>query len=69
MWSIDALWPATTAIIGVYDHPPPEDTPISSVYVAPETANEQLWTRAAFKAGRDITRGRDWIHSHIPGLG
>lgn len=57
-----ALWPATNAIIGVYEQPPPDVAGLEAVYVPRELYERDLFTREAFKAARAATRLNDWLH-------
>jgi hypothetical protein len=66
VWSVDALWPATTAIVGVYDHPPPDGSGLSSTYLSPETIEQSLWQRELVKTAEALTRARDKIQSWLP---
>lgn len=56
-----ALWPNTEAVIGVYDHPPPEDSGIDYVLLPAEVTDDQLWSREAVKTALALTSLKDRV--------
>lgn len=61
MWYVDALWPATTAVLGVYDHPSDSEH-VSSVYLDPENpALSDFYGRQGIRTAKALTRAKDYL--------
>lgn len=58
---MDTLWPASTAVLGIYDHPAPDGSGITSTLVERSPATEDFYTRQALKTARALTRVKDYL--------
>lgn len=57
-----ALWPAKTAIIGVYDEPPdPDQDVIDAIVIDTEEINQDFLNRELLKTARKLTEIKDWL--------
>lgn len=61
-----ALWPLQEAIVGVYDHPPPEGAGVDFTYVDTDALADDQLNRELLKTARAATRLKDWWASLIP---
>lgn len=53
-------------MVGVYDHPPPDGSGLSSYYYSPEDISSGLFDRELVRTAELITRIRDRIHDLLP---
>lgn len=58
---MDALWPATTAVVGVYDEPPPEGGGLSAVELEEGPLTEDFFTAQGLKTAKKMTELKDYL--------
>lgn len=67
MWRVATLWPNGEAVIGVYDHPPPEGAGIDVIEIDRHgPAAEDFFSREGIKTAEALTKLKDRIRGFLP---
>lgn len=62
-----ALWPATTAVVGVYEEPPPEGQDVIEAVAITEQLEDDQLNRQLVRAAKALTKAKDLLNGLVPG--
>ena len=67
MWVVTPLWPSAEAVIGVYDHPPPDEPALDSIAIDRDSpVLDDFFNREALKTAIALTKLKDRVRGWIP---
>jgi hypothetical protein len=63
---VDALWPARTAVVGLYDHEPPPGSGITARAITRDDLPSAFAPDSVIRTAELLTRAKDYIGSLLP---